>query len=307
MAKFGSPAAVPYAKHLLIGSDPARLARLDQNGGLLNPRFIPTSTLQYFRPDALRFGTTPPWISVRFGPWTNVTAGPIHYDAIENHSSVPATMPALTALALIGTFKIFRRQRRTRTDTYAILRTPILGAAAGTLITLSAAGITHRYLADFLVFLIPLSAVGIVNVMSWKHPSKLLCSLGIIALTIAALFGTASNVAIAVNYQNTAHEAAPAARIRYAQLINNLDHVFDTARPTVYRNPRGTPPVGARAGSLWLPAGCGQLLWSDGTRWLQLSSASPPGAFEFDATSNRLLSVSSSQSSFADHEARPIN
>ncbi len=285
LAKFGNLTSVPYTKHQAISADPARLARLNHNGGLLNPRFIPTTTLQYFRPDALRFGTTPPWISVRFGAWSKLAAGSHHYDGIENHTSIPATMPALTALALLGTFEVFRRQRRSRRPTHIrILRTPILGAATGTLVTLSAAGITHRYLADFLVVLIPLSAVGLVRVMSWNPSRGPLQAVGIITLVVAALFGTASNVAIAVDYQNTFSAAPPAARIRYAQLINNLDHVFDTARPTVYRNPRGTPPVGARAGSLWLPAGCGQLLWSDGTRWLPLSSASPPGAFEFDAT-----------------------
>ena len=77
-----------------------RQAVLAANGGsLFGLKFLPTNLLQFARPDALTVTRTFPWI---FFPGKALVLGHLLYDTRDWTSSVPASMPVLFLLAVVG-------------------------------------------------------------------------------------------------------------------------------------------------------------------------------------------------------------
>jgi hypothetical protein len=132
----------------------------DKNGGSLeySPRYIPTTMLSYFRPDALNIGNEWPWIRFLYGPpsqgplsgpWYNelkpVTyLPPLEEDSmwLERTTSITNTMPlALLATIVSGFTALRRRQWSTTLILLAGLSAPI--------VIFVQFAIAARYLADF--------------------------------------------------------------------------------------------------------------------------------------------------------------
>jgi len=159
-AKFGTPFSVPFTSQL---SKKAYRPVLAANGGsMFGPKFVPTTALQYLRPDAIRVSSLFPW--VQFDPRQSTIANVVVNR--ETTASFPATMPLLTLLGLVGLAAVARPSPRTRRS-LASLRAPAAGAIGAAFVTLTFASISHRYLADFVPLGILMGLVGIHLLLGW--------------------------------------------------------------------------------------------------------------------------------------------
>ena len=98
LAKFGTLFDLPADRQLLSLQNPARAAWFAGNdGSFFSPRFLPTTVVQYLRPDALRFERLVPF--VRFGPLAT-ELGSYPLEANTPASSLPASATLLFVLAI---------------------------------------------------------------------------------------------------------------------------------------------------------------------------------------------------------------
>ena len=159
IARFGSPFALPLQKQVFTSYDAQRQAALAANGGsLFGAKFVPTTLLQYARPDALRFGHGFPFVN--FPHERAHVVGHVVFDTLDRSSSLPASMPGFCALALIGAFALLRARPNVR-RARGVLWPIVAGGVLGTGFVLTIAFVTNRYLADFMPPLVVLSIVGL--------------------------------------------------------------------------------------------------------------------------------------------------
>lgn len=157
--KFRTLFSIPFWGQGFTILDPKRQAFLAENDGtLFGIKFIPTTLLHYIRPDAIAFTKAFPFVDF---PDKAAVVGGVEFDLIDYSSSVPASMPVLTVLAVVGVVALFQRRAATPGSTLAALRGPTLGAAAGALTILPFAYIANRYLADAVPVLAIAGAIGV--------------------------------------------------------------------------------------------------------------------------------------------------
>ena len=112
-----------------------------------------------------RWTRTFPWI---FFPGKALVLGHLLYDTRDWTSSVPASMPVLFLLAVVGAVAVYRPVRARVHAPQApppapgitALRLPLAGAAAGTIGILTIAFIAERYLADAMPLLLLAALAG---------------------------------------------------------------------------------------------------------------------------------------------------
>ena len=110
--KFDTLFSLPLNHQVLSLENAHRQAVLAANGGsLFGLKFLPTNLLQFARPDALVLTRTFPWI---FFPGKALVLGHVLYDTRDWTSSVPASMPVLFLLSLVGVVLVFRPTRSSR-------------------------------------------------------------------------------------------------------------------------------------------------------------------------------------------------
>lgn len=171
VARFGSPTALPLDKQVFTDSPlgEQRRAALDaNNGSLFGLKFAPSGVLQYSRPDAIRFTTSFPWVT--FPPPATVVGG-VTYDTLDRSSSVPASMPGFTILAVLGLITLFRPRPAEPTIDLARFWPPVIGGVIGTAFVLTIAYVAHRYLADFFPPLLFLAIIGAQRAFQWWERS----------------------------------------------------------------------------------------------------------------------------------------
>ncbi|HVJ96926.1 MAG TPA: hypothetical protein VNC41_08845 [Acidimicrobiia bacterium] len=158
VARFGSPTALPLDKQVFTEVDAQRRATLNANGGsLFGLKFAPTGALQYLRPDAIRFSSAFPWVEF---PGRATVIGGVEYDTLDRSSSVPASMPGFTVLAIVGVLVLIRPGKAETTFDLARFWPPVIGGVIGTAFVLTIAYVAHRYLADFFPPLLFLAMIG---------------------------------------------------------------------------------------------------------------------------------------------------
>src|SRR5690606_29337565 len=141
--------------------DSDRRLFLAENGGFFSPAFIPTTLVQYFRPDAIRFTSLFPWIEFDSAPgWIY---GGVRLDLFDRTASVPTTMPVFVVLGVVAAVAVVRRWLPPAADLRP-LAVPVLGAAASGLTVLPFGYVANRYLADFMPFLV---LVGTIGLQAW--------------------------------------------------------------------------------------------------------------------------------------------
>jgi hypothetical protein len=166
--KFDTPFSVPVNHQVESYVSAHRQAVLAANGGsLFGLKFVPTNLLQFARPDALTLTRTFPWI---FFPGKALVLGHLVYDTRDWTSSVPASMPVLFLLALVGVVAVYRPTRARTHAQHApapgpapgitALRLPLAGAAVGTIGILTIAFIAERYLADAMPLILLAALAG---------------------------------------------------------------------------------------------------------------------------------------------------
>ena len=198
--KFRTLFSIPFWGQGFTILDPKRQAFLEANGGtLFGIKFAPTTLLHYLRPDAISLTRTFPFVDF---PAKASPIGGVEFDLVDYSSSVPASMPALTVLAIVGAVVMFRRSNRAPGTDVAALRGPTLGALAGALTILPFGYIANRYLADAVPALVIAGLVGVHALLARGRGRRgAMSRLPWIGLALLALAGVWINLSHALLFQ----------------------------------------------------------------------------------------------------------
>ena len=203
--KFRTLFAVPWQTQRYSQMDHARQQMLAANDGtLFSWNFVPSNLLQYWRPDGLGFSPKFPFIDFPQRPMTLI--GHPVYDLIDFTAGIPATMPALLVLAVLGAFAIARSRRAE----LAGLRTLFLGSIAGAVGVLNIGYIANRYQSDFLPMLALPALAGAAVLTGWlRSRRKPIARTVVVVLATAGLFGTLANLALGYTFQRAFSSVTP--------------------------------------------------------------------------------------------------
>ena len=188
VSKFGTWFSVPYDHQLLNRVQENRPEVLARNGDTLVHAYgIPVALSQYLRPDAVGFRGGFPWL--QFPDWKPSIPGDLLYDWLDRTSSLPAAMPLLTLLFLVGMGAVIGARRRGSHSTLAALRVPLLAATAAVVPTLAFIFLTQRYTGDFVPLLVLGALAGFFALAGWAARRRGVgrVTVGAIALLLAAL------------------------------------------------------------------------------------------------------------------------
>lgn len=272
-AKFGYPIGLPMADQVWTQIDQHRQQFLAANGGkAYSPTFIPTTALAYLRPDGLRLTDVFPYITLPAQAPSVV--GGVVMDMTYRTGSAPATMPLVFLLGVWGAITSFRPKAVGRA---ALVRIPMLAAAAATVGVFVWGYVANRYLSDLLPLLFVAAAVGLADI--WRRldgrPSRVrrAWASGIAALAVVSVM---INVAVASTPQDVG--AWQGSKVQsYVQTQEDLSDV--TGNPIASNTVGGaTLPAGAPADTLFVLDNCSALYLSNGERynpWVPVSLASP--------------------------------
>lgn len=279
-AKFDTPFSIPFDRQAQNAVDPHRQEVLAANGGsLLNVAALPTNLLAYSRPDNVRVTSTFPFLT--FQEERAPVIGDVTFDLLDRQAGIPATMPAISALAIIGVVVAFRR-RGPDDRAPTRWRLPLLGAAAALLPTLVIVYVAQRYLGDFMVLLLLGATLGI----HWlaRACTERGTTFARIATACLVLLGAWScwvNLALAYEFRHT-YAPFTVDDLRAARLGTQLDFadVLGKGAPTA-RAGRSLPPD-ANAGDYFVVGDCAGLYWYDGERWNGVERTNETGRFVLD-------------------------
>lgn len=248
-AKFGTLLSVPGDRQLLSLQSPVRTAFFETTGGsFFSPRFLPTTVVQYLRPDAIAFERLVPF--VRFGPLAE-NRGSIDVETVTPASSLPSSALLLLILAIAGTVWIARR----RSLTWGLV---VAATSLGALPTFMIGFVANRYLIDMLPPLIAAGAVGVwwlADVRSGRRAMRL-------SLVGLAVFGLWVNAGLAIW---TLELKSPG----FTELRYDIDRaVFGTDSPNVSPIDAGDPT--GRDGEVGVVSDCSAIYVAEQGRWVAL-------------------------------------
>jgi hypothetical protein len=211
--KFGSPwNIVPVQMH--IGYPPARLQAI--NATLVHPEDLPFIVKQYFMMPNLRLRPQFPWVYCQDPPAVVHSGVPL--DVFEPYAGIPAAMPALFGLSLLGVVKVFR----TRAPDWRPLRILVVASFLGGSVLFVVAAVSYRYEHDFYPLLVIAAAVGMHEILSFAPGNLRRCAWGV--LGAAAVFSIVANLAFAFTYQKDIVWGVPdQRRLELTQLEHRID------------------------------------------------------------------------------------
>ena len=173
-ARFGTPFKLPIDKQFATAIDPIRPHIFaGTHGSLFAAKFIPTDLVALLRPDAIGFTRVFPYITF---PHRAHVLGNITFAAIDPATSLPAAMPFLVALGLVGLIAVFRKQ-------FSHLRVLVIGGAVGGAGVVTIPFVSQRYLSDFLPLIVVLAGAGMYLLLAHGHRfgRVLLVAFGVLA------------------------------------------------------------------------------------------------------------------------------
>lgn len=260
VAKFDTPFRLPMETQVMSGLDPARKEMLRANGNsFFRPQFVATTALTYLRPDGLRLSSDFPFIFLPEQPQAPV--GDYVFDRIDPTPGLFPTMPFWAGLTAWGLICAFRPNPRCR-PAVKRLRTPLIGAATGSLGVLTIAFIAPRYLGDFLPFLVLAGAVGLYDVIDRTDGTRRLVRGGLLAV-LASATAVSMVVNVAIGYTIRSVEGSPAELASYLGARLSVGaYVGGKLSARVERGDR----VSRRGGydRLFIRGNCDGLYWSGG-------------------------------------------
>ncbi|MBI4884578.1 MAG: hypothetical protein HY826_11060 [Actinobacteria bacterium] len=253
LAKFGTLFDLPADRQLMSLQNPQRAAWFAGNdGSFLSPRFLPTTVVQYLRPDAIRLERLVPFI--RFGPRaTEYGSYPLESNTPASSLTVSATL--LFLLAVAGIVVIIRRRCL---PLLALTVAAFVAALPSFLIGF----VANRYLTDMLPALI-VPAAAAVAVIARPHQVSARTGSRLVALLV--VWGLWVNVALATWIQNLKEPGFT--EMRYA--ID--DAVFGGPPPAVIDLVAGAPPP--RDGVVAIDGDCLGLYIAEQGAWVALELA----------------------------------
>ena len=272
-AKFGTLLSIPTDKQFQVTVDPHRREVLRANGGkLFRLAFVPTTLLQYARPDALDVHRLLPWIS--FPSHRARVIGDARFDTLDRASSVPASMPAVALLAAVGIVTVVRPRRGRR---LAVFRGPMLGAATGGFLMLTIAYVAHRYLGDVFPFLALAAVVGLPVLVMWMGDrSRRTRQAGAAVLGALVIASVCINVALGV-WAQRAFSGNDRLVGPFVRLQREVDgRWFGGSTGGITRGELGSP---ASEGTIRVVGNCDGTYWSDGARWYAVERTNRTGYY----------------------------
>jgi hypothetical protein len=200
IARFGDPLGPPIERQIASSTFDDRKAFLEANGdNWFGPQFVPTTLLQYSRPDAFDLRGSFPWLDFPAGGPTVV--GDVTFDDLEWSSSVPVTMPALVVLAIPGAAWLVGAARRRHGPGVGLLLLWV-GTGVGAAGAIAIGYIAHRYLADLMPVVLVPALVGfhvLLRAAPTGRPAWRRAGAAALLLVLAA--GVWANAALAVENQ----------------------------------------------------------------------------------------------------------
>jgi hypothetical protein len=213
IARFGSPYELPLDKQVFTELDVQRQRALEENGGsLFGAKFAPTAAVQYARPDAIRASREFPWVD--FPDSRATVVGDVEYDTVDRSSSLPASMPGFSVLAIVGLVALVRPRRVAASVDLARFWPPVVGGVVGTLFVLTIAYIAHRYLADFFPPVLFASMIGFQRVATGLERVPRPTNHTIAGVVLAVLFVAGAWISFGLGrvYQRPQEPGEPGAR-----------------------------------------------------------------------------------------------
>jgi hypothetical protein len=235
LVRFGTLFSVPFQQQVQSFVDPQRPAFFAANGGFFHLRFLPTTLWHYLQPVGLRPAGWFPF--VEFPPPGRVFGG-ARFDLVDRTASVPATMPALALLALVGLAVVARRGPAS----HRVLAVASMAAVAPALLF---GYVAHRYLADFVPGLVVLALLGLAAL-----PARRVVFAG---LAVLLGCGVWFNVGLGLVHQRVWGPRVDEPTVRsFTATRLAIDRRLGLARPVVHRST--TLPDGVGAGE-WVVLG----------------------------------------------------
>lgn len=263
-AKFGRLFSVPFSAQQFSQVDPGRQRFLAENDGtLFGLQFVPSTALQYLRPDALSFTSTFPFVDFASFPGTII--GNVRFDLFDRTSSLPAAVPFLVVLAVAG-LVCFVRPRSWKRRELDEIRVPFVAAVACAVTILPFGYIANRYLADSLPLLVLAGAVGLqVLARRLRDGGSVRWARAVaIALVPVAAFTLWVNVALALRYQRAwSYNLDPAVIAGFVGFQRDVNDALGGDALTIEQGTALPPGVG-RPGALFALGDCDGLYLSDG-------------------------------------------
>ncbi|NND75549.1 MAG: hypothetical protein HKN44_11145 [Ilumatobacter sp.] len=279
--KFRTLFSVPFDRQGFTLLSAQRRAMLDANGGtLFSWRFVPTNVVSYLRPDTVQVDGLFPLVHIR--PNSLRIGDPV-YDLVDLTAGLPATMPLLVVLALMGGVAVVRGGAA-----MISLRPILLGCAVGTLPVLSIGYLANRYQSDFLPLVLVPALLGAPVLTGWLRGRTPRQAAPVVAgACLLGLFGVGTNAALAYTYQRAyAPPASPSQLAGYIDTQLAFDRwVGDGRLPHVSRGE--VLPAEADLGDIHIVGDCDAVYWSDGresfdltaTPWKGVQRADGEGGF----------------------------
>lgn len=211
VARFGHPFSIPVERHVYTLESTERQEFLDAAGGSFwHAQFVPTTLLQYFRPDAFSLRGEMPWID--YPDERPQPVGDVLFDGLEWTSSVPTTMPVLSLLAVLGLVWVVVAVRRRRPEMW--LAPLVIGAVVVTGGVITIGHIAHRYMNDLYPLVLILALIGFYKALGVEGLSssatddettagrrRWLRRAVMGGLVLLVGFGSWTNLAMALQYQ----------------------------------------------------------------------------------------------------------
>ncbi|HEX6236845.1 MAG TPA: hypothetical protein VFZ68_06610 [Acidimicrobiales bacterium] len=169
-------------------------------------RFVPTTLREYLRPGGLDLRRDFPWIDFPADrPWL---VGDTPFDDLDWSASLPATAPAVTALAGVALVWAVRTRQRRRSGPWL---SPLwLGALAGSAGVVTFGYVANRHLTEMLPLVLLPGVVGYHVVVraapDWQQQRRRLVVGVLVGL---AAVGVLANTALALSYQRERGPVVP--------------------------------------------------------------------------------------------------
>ena len=197
MLRFGRPLGPPMELQVLSQVDEQRMKMLEFAGGdFVDPRYLPTNLLTYLRPDGLSVSARFPFLDAPH-QLPHVFGGAV-YDITYRTPSLPAATPLLFGLGVLGLVLGLATMRHLPATQWLFAAAAAGLPAAATLMIWGF--LAPRYLADFVVTLLPLSVLGLVGLIRYVDAhSDAVRRWFVVGAVAVAGWSVAANVAMAVS------------------------------------------------------------------------------------------------------------
>jgi hypothetical protein len=289
--KFGSLFGVPIDKQDVLLRRPERRASLAATGNtLFGIDYAPTNLLQYFRPDAIGFRRTFPWVTFADAPHV---FGNVIFDNIEPSASLTVTSILLVALAVLGVAAAVRSARARRREpatendspspTAAVFRIALLTAALTTASTIAIAVLFERYEGDFVPFLTVGAAVGLFWLPVLLAGRRVATRIIAIALIVLGAWSVYATFSLALVYQREYSAfQAPSVRASFVDFQLDANESLGIDLPSVSRGDelpvipnREINRTDAPHGQLFVVGDCDALYLASGRSWEPIEEPLP--------------------------------